>query len=160
MEIENNLTKKEYFNHLALERINSGKWGLQQVEYLHQNKNEYGLTAEDLNLYILHVYRYTYNLAMSDGHLDREEIVYLQNIKSLYNHYNPPQNIAAVIAIKQRIQAITKNFVHNHIQNINDERFIEAHEKELKQEAENVYKKPAPKYPRPKLTPYSTGNFW
>ena len=158
MELENNFNSKEYFNHLALERINTGKWGLQQIEYLHQHQNDYGLKAEDINLYILHIYRYTYNLAMADGNINREEMVYLQNIKALYNHYNPPQGVAAVIALKQHINAISKNFVHNHVQELNDERLVEKHEQELKEEAEKVYKKPLPKYPRPKLTPYN--NFW
>lgn len=158
MEQENNFNSKEYFNHLALERINSGTWGLKQIEYLHKNKEDYNLSPEDINLYILHIYRYTYNLAMADGHLDLEEISYLQNIKSLYNHYNPPKNATAVMAMKQRIGAITKSFVHNHVQDVNDDRYVESHQKKLKEEAENVYKKPVPKYPHPKLTPYN--NFW
>ena len=69
-----------------------------------------------------------------------------------------PQGVAAVIALKQHINAISKNFVHNHVQELNDERLVEKHEQELKEEAEKVYKKPLPKYPRPKLTPYN--NFW
>lgn len=156
--LENTMSPKEYFNHLALERINSGQWGLQQIEYLQQNKKEYNLGAEDINLYILHIYRYTYNMAMQDGQVDQEELEYLSRIKALYNHQNPPKTAASITALKLHINAISRNFVNNHNQDIKDEEELKAKEKKMKEEAERVYKKPLPTYPTPKLTPYS--NFW
>lgn len=156
--LENTMSPKEYFNHLALERINSGQWGLQQVEYLQQNRKEYNLDFNDINLYILHVYRYTYNMAMQDGYINEEEQDYLQHIKLLYNHHNPPRNAAAVAAIKTHITAIAKNFISNHNTDAIEEAERLRKEEQMRQEAANVYKKPVPRHPTPKLTPYS--NFW
>jgi hypothetical protein len=155
------LNKREQFNDEVLERINNGSWGLKHIEYLHTHQNNYNLSHEDINLYILHVYRYTYNMAMTDGILQVEEVAYLNNIKKLYNHYNPPKNTYEVLEMRNHINALTKNFRHNQtIKHNNDVEHMQEEDLNLQNESDKVYKKPLPKYPRPKLTPYSSGNFW
>lgn len=156
-----NLSTKEIFNDEVLERINNGTWGLKNIKFLQVHKEDYNLTYEDINLYILHIYRYTYNMAMLDGELQPDEIVYLNNIKRLYNHNNPPKNFQDVKAMKSHINALTQNFKHNQtIKNTNNSKYDLEEEHKLEEESNKVYKKPLPKYPRPKLTPYNSASFW
>lgn len=201
--------QKETLSNEILTRINNGSWGLKHVEYLYQNQNDYGLTSEELNLYVLHVYRYTYNMAMADGEIEPDEMKYLNQIKQLYNHHNPPTSVAEVTTMKHHINALTQNFKYNQkVKAINDVDSIEDDRTSLKKSSENLMKKQLklqaaaatalaaerrrklkqkadiqeaaeaeakarkeeeataekrrylPKYPRPKLTPFSTGNFW
>lgn len=200
--------QKEFFTEEVLERINSGKWGLKHIEYLYQHQDNYGLDSTDINLYVLHVYRYTYNQAMLDGEIEPDELAYLDQIKKLYNHNNPPKTISEVLAMKHHIHSLTQGFRHNQeIKANNDIDAIPQEENNLKRTSENAYKKqlkmaaiaatmyatekrrkakvaqenaqieeekrkkleneetekrrkPLPKYPRPKLTPYTSGSFW
>lgn len=204
---------KELFTDEVLERINSGKWGLKHIEYLYQHQDKYGLDSTEINLYVLHVYRYTYNQAMIDGQIDPDEMSYLNQIKQLYNHNNPPKTISEVMTMKNHIHALTQGFKYNQeIKAINDIDAIPSEKNSLKRASENAYKKQLklaaisatmyaaekrrkakikkqqeeqalqiekekqmheeekeilsdkrrylPKYPRPKLTPFTTGSFW
>lgn len=143
---------------------------------------------------------------MIDGQIDPDEMSYLNQIKQLYNHNNPPKSISEVMTMKNHIHALTQGFKYNQdIKAINDIDAIPSEKNSLKRASESAYKKQLklaaisatmvaaekrrkaklkkaqeeqalqrekeaqmheekrrylPKYPRPKLTPFTTGSFW
>lgn len=149
------LTKTEQFKMQVVERIKDGRWGLEQVQHLNDNKLQYHLTNEDIGMFLMHTYNYTYYMAMEDGIMTELEERQLAQIKSYYNYLNPPKNRYEIENIKTKIANLTKKFEKTNA--VSEEMDQQARAQEIQQEVKNVYR--TPRYTRPKLTPYDNYNW-
>lgn len=162
-----NSPKHQQFMENVSACFRSGRWNLEHIEYLNENRLKYHLSHEDIGLFLMQHYQYTYTMAMEDGVINELENQNLIQIKSLYNHLNPPKNRYEIQNIKNKINHLTRRYeVTNGVQeqmHINEENidFVEQKEEaefnakyNLQEEVKNTYHKRNIRYPVPKLTPY------
>lgn len=111
-----NLTpqKIEFLKLLVTERIEDGRFGLDEIVYLDKNKEKFGLNEGDIYIFAQQVYKETFNLAMEDGILSKEESIELQKIKDLIVS-NAPTNKPNLEFLKNNI-AFLRNTLKNKIE--------------------------------------------
>lgn len=136
---------KEVFLAEIINRIDSGEWGLEEVSYLEKHDERYNLRMEDIGLFLVQVYKYTFALAMEDGIITQEEQEELNEINKAYNSFLPKNRFERDL-LKNKVMRLVKQYEkQNIIQETNT--IEEAYKKEAKAK-ENVKKA----YPKP--TPY------
>lgn len=111
-----NLTpqKIEFLKLLVAERIEDGRFGLDEILYLDKNQEKFGLNESDIYIFAQQVYKETFNLAMEDGILSKEESIELQKIKDLIVS-NAPANKPNLEFLKNNI-AFLRNTLKNKIE--------------------------------------------
>lgn len=98
------------------DKIQTGEWGLQHINYIHEHKHDYNLDNSDVGLLLTELYRQAYVFAMEDGILNDLERENLLKIKYTINNFNlrKPVNRYELNNLKTKIHTITRdNLEHN-----------------------------------------------
>lgn len=98
--------QKELDNYKRL--INAGAFGLSEIEYLQEHKQEHHLSYSDIVSLLLELHNYAYDLAMEDGVINRQEALYLHNIGNQFINLKSHMNRYSMIKLKNQIKTITK----------------------------------------------------
>lgn len=98
--------QKELSNYKRL--INTGAFGLSEIEYLHEHKRENNLSYSDIVSLLLELQNYAYDLAMEDGVINRQEALYLHNISKQFINLKSHMNRYTMIKLKNQIRTITR----------------------------------------------------
>jgi hypothetical protein len=147
-------TKEDFIKGVQA-RIDDGRWGVEEVEYLNEYRQKYHLNYDDIGLFLVQVYKYTYTMAMEDGVLSQLELDELNQIQQL--SYTVPKNKFERDALKVKIMTLTKqyektNVVQESMDLENVYKKENEHRMELKNKVNNLYYRT----PYPKLTPYTS----
>lgn len=146
---------KEEFIHGVTERLRDGRWGLEEIEFLNENRKKYSLTCDEIGFFLVETYRYTYAMAMEDGVVTQLEQDELSAINKLYLEHSPNKKSDREI-LKAKIFVLTRRFEKaNQMQeDMDKENTLINKKKEIKENISSVYYKKYPT-PYPKLTPYT-----
>jgi hypothetical protein len=152
---------KEEFVSGVVERINDGRWGLEEVQYINEHRAKYHLNYEDIGSFLVQAYHYAYSLALEDGVITQLEQARLGEINKFFVSNYLPSNKAERDELKAKILLLTRRFEKSHnlqhqVQAENDmglENQIKK-ENEMKEKVSSVYYRRYPT-PYPKLTPYT-----
>ncbi len=150
---------KEEFVAGVHERINDGRWGLEEIQYISEHHTKYHLNYEDIGSFLVQAYYYAYSLALEDGVISQLEQARLGEIRAVVNTNSIPSNRVQREDLKNRILILTRRFEksHNlqhqyHVENdLENEAKIEI---EMKEKVGSIYYRRFPT-PYPKLTPYT-----
>lgn len=152
---------KEDFVKGVMERFDSGKWGLKELEYLNDNHTRYHLTYEDIGNFVLHLYQYVYTMAMEDGvitELEQDQLIEIRNLAiapAPKNRFEIDRLKVKALTLINRIEkanALQENVV---LENDLAQDLAVKQEKEMiQEEVKRVYYRNYPT-PYPKLTPYT-----
>ncbi len=161
---------KEDFMEKVLEKVKSNEWGLEELEYLNQNHSNYHLKCEDIGFLLLQAYRHSYQMAIEDGVVTDAEQKVLSDINVMFMQHIPTSKSERDF-VKAKIFALTRSFDKGYKPkeqlnqvpeqantNTNTVTKIEAAdnemENEIKEKLATAYYR-TPRYPYPKLTPYT-----
>jgi hypothetical protein len=154
-------TKEDFLTGVQ-ERVKTHVWGLDEINYLHENHSKYHLNYEDIGNLLNDVFIHTYQLALEDGVMNQLEVDQIAQIQKLA--MAPiPQNKMQRDALKHQILFLRNKIDFAHVlqeqeqlkEKLNHELTPEP---EFKPEIESVKEKINRVYyktPRPKLTPYT-----
>ena len=147
-------TKEEFINGVA-DRLRDGRWGLDEIEFLNENRKRYSITCDEIGFFLVEAYRYTYAMAMEDGVVTPLEQEELSVINKLYME-NLPHKRADREILKAKIFVLTRRFEKtNQIQEqMEKAQNLINRQEEIKSEVSSVYYRKLPT-PYPKLTPYT-----
>lgn len=152
---------KEEFTAGVVERLRDGRWGMEEVEYLNENRQKYNLNYEDIGFFLIETYKYTYAMAMEDGIITPVEQAELNIINQLFMEQMPKRRGEREL-LKAKIFTLTRRFEKtNGMQEQMDmeQAYVLSQEQKLEHDAEMKKKVSSIYYrlptPYPKLTPYN-----
>jgi len=150
--------KHQLFNQEVAKKIHTGEWGLNEINFLQENKQKYHLTHANISYYLQELYRYTYTLAMQDGLISQSEQHLLSLIRTHLSSPHMPTNRFGLEHLKLRIETAQTHCLKHRPDYQEQFQHKYEHENQMQQEITSTYNNsPTPKYgyARPKLTPYS-----
>lgn len=130
------------------QRINNGKWGIEEISFLNENRLKYDLSFEDIGMMLVNIYKYTYTMAIEDGFISQLELDQLSQIQIL--SYTLPKNQLELEQLRVKINLLNTQYEKtNYVQ----EQMDLKSKYNIENKINSIYYS---KYP--KLTPYNTYN--